>query len=987
MTEPQLQLKLLGDLAVIRDGVTVPLPPSKKTRALLAWLAMNPRQFRREYLCELLWELPDDPRGSLRWSLSKIRGLVDTDHSQRIVADRNHIRFEPMGANVDVNKLHSVASADLSGFESEELENIMENCAGQFLEGLELTNCYTFHAWCISERDRVIQARNRLLKELLKRLQGRPQEALPFARAFAINAPYDESARATLIRLLVSSGRADEAEQQYNLGKRMLLEAGLESSGELFQAWRGKPGVTRSAASEITNAPQLRDPVSLAGREQEIVQLHAVITEALEQKHPNVLLLSGAPGIGKTRLLDVASQLGVQSGARIFGANAFEMQMRRPFSIWIDLLNRQSPEDVEKIFSNSDESSRDSLLEKLAICVSRHFKSGPLMMIFDDVQWWDESSATALGLLSRFMESESVVVLLAGRSSEMNDNNALQQVLRSLRSAGILTEIPLQPLSEEAIFTIIKDQATNVDAASLSSECAGNPLLAIELARAVATGGTQHSLDAVIRDRIAHFDLQTLDILHWAAVLSSRIDLDILNELTGLDITEIGRSLELAERYALLIPVDLGFRFSHELVAKSLYNEISPTRQRIMHRKVAELLQQRLSPELDLAADLAHHASLSGDTMLATIAMISAGRLNLRFFANRDAASFARKGLHLVSKLPERERVCLSLECHDILLAAQPADDWEADVTTYIELAEKALDHASIKHARLGYFLASHLRWSHGHWRSAREQSLQAERVTRGGTDKEHVIGMAEAARCLAMLEQDLERADAMLMEAAALAERNSMRVEAIASASGMLHYHENRLDEAEELFKQARTLAKATGDRFNEFQANEYLFMIDFERGNLTGAMKQSREILELGEKFREGSEAPFARALHGLCHYALQNDDTPLVTAARELREVDAKHRLAYTLTRAALLDVERGQFRKARQRATEALSYAETLERPTEILLANIALAEANRGDRKKRAYSENLDAIQALRATRVAAWAFKRASKLLDEESRT
>src|SRR5690606_40518007 len=66
-----LELKFLGGLEILRDGASVELPPSKKTRALLAYLALNGRPFPREHLCDLLWEIPDDPRGSLRWSLSR----------------------------------------------------------------------------------------------------------------------------------------------------------------------------------------------------------------------------------------------------------------------------------------------------------------------------------------------------------------------------------------------------------------------------------------------------------------------------------------------------------------------------------------------------------------------------------------------------------------------------------------------------------------------------------------------------------------------------------------------------------------------------------------------------------------------------------------------------------------------------------------------------------------------------------------------------
>ena len=62
----RLEFSFLGDVEVRRDGRPQPLPPSRKPRALLAYLSLQPHRFRREHRCDLLWEIPDDPRGSLR---------------------------------------------------------------------------------------------------------------------------------------------------------------------------------------------------------------------------------------------------------------------------------------------------------------------------------------------------------------------------------------------------------------------------------------------------------------------------------------------------------------------------------------------------------------------------------------------------------------------------------------------------------------------------------------------------------------------------------------------------------------------------------------------------------------------------------------------------------------------------------------------------------------------------------------------------------
>ena len=110
----KLQLKYLGEFQVLREGKALALPPSKKTRALLAYLSLNPRRFRRDYLCELLWEIPDDPRGSLRWSLSKLRRLVDDKARQRIIADRSHVELDATDLPIDVVELHSLVGAGSS---------------------------------------------------------------------------------------------------------------------------------------------------------------------------------------------------------------------------------------------------------------------------------------------------------------------------------------------------------------------------------------------------------------------------------------------------------------------------------------------------------------------------------------------------------------------------------------------------------------------------------------------------------------------------------------------------------------------------------------------------------------------------------------------------------------------------------------------------------------------------------------------------------
>src|SRR5690606_27363936 len=105
MTGAPLELRMLGELEVLRAGRAVALPQSKKTRALLAYLVLTDREHRRERLCDLFWDVTDDRRGALRWSLSKLRAVVDDAGASRIIADRDRVAFASLGARVDVLEL------------------------------------------------------------------------------------------------------------------------------------------------------------------------------------------------------------------------------------------------------------------------------------------------------------------------------------------------------------------------------------------------------------------------------------------------------------------------------------------------------------------------------------------------------------------------------------------------------------------------------------------------------------------------------------------------------------------------------------------------------------------------------------------------------------------------------------------------------------------------------------------------------------------
>jgi pimeloyl-ACP methyl ester carboxylesterase/DNA-binding SARP family transcriptional activator len=237
MTGPvPLSLGLLGPFVATRGGEPVAFPPSLKTRALLAYLAVTGRPHRRDRLCRLLWDVADDPRGALRWSLSRLRALAREDEAHVVRTNEEAVVFEPTGALVDALEVRAASGSGLDRLPVDRLRGLVALFRGPFLEDVALPDFHDFEAWRAAEREEFRRLHVRMLGELVRRLEKTPGEALEPARELVRLAPDDEPSRAGLVRLLVATGRRAEAEDHYALGCRELEKAGLDPV-ELRRTW------------------------------------------------------------------------------------------------------------------------------------------------------------------------------------------------------------------------------------------------------------------------------------------------------------------------------------------------------------------------------------------------------------------------------------------------------------------------------------------------------------------------------------------------------------------------------------------------------------------------------------------------------------------------------------------------------------------------------------------------------------------------------
>ena len=252
MVDTALKIELLGELTVLRDGDVVALPQSRKTRALLAYLILEPGPHRREKLCELFWQVPDDPRGSLRWSLSKLRSIVNDSEVERIVADRERVQFNDADVSIDIAAIEKAVSGGPSALTQDDLDAMANAFTGDLLEGLDFSGQPDFETWRLAQQERARNAQRQVLRALTEKLAGDPSAKADRLAALVRLDPYDVTVHAELIASLAQATRTKEAERQKELSVAVLKDVEGVDLSVLERALDQKPAATTTAPASET---------------------------------------------------------------------------------------------------------------------------------------------------------------------------------------------------------------------------------------------------------------------------------------------------------------------------------------------------------------------------------------------------------------------------------------------------------------------------------------------------------------------------------------------------------------------------------------------------------------------------------------------------------------------------------------------------------------------------------------------------------------
>lgn len=226
---------MLGRMTINRDGVDLELPASRKLLALFAYLSLAPRAVARTQLCELLWDVPNDPRGALRWCLSKIRRVVDEPKRRRVLTPSDAVQLDLSDCFVDASEVIRASDAGIENVSLDRLRELSQLFAGDFLEGLEIDRAPVFNGWLTAERRRFRACHVALLEHLVERLPDEP--ALEYLDRWLQLAPFDRRVHERLLGALVRGNRIREAQSHLETTTQDFEREGLDVA-PIREAWR-----------------------------------------------------------------------------------------------------------------------------------------------------------------------------------------------------------------------------------------------------------------------------------------------------------------------------------------------------------------------------------------------------------------------------------------------------------------------------------------------------------------------------------------------------------------------------------------------------------------------------------------------------------------------------------------------------------------------------------------------------------------------------
>lgn len=718
---------LLGPLEADAGGVHIDLGPAKQRLILAALLLARGRVVPLHDLLESAW--PDDPPpsavGSLQAYLSRARAVLRRIDAGAVDLVRQPPGYRLEGAVIDLDDFERLSDEATAWSRSGQWEPAHQaaSTALSLWRGPLLADL-PGDSWVVRERRRAEERMERCVETLVTALLGlgRTAEALEQARRLLDLQPLRDQAVWLYMLALHRCARSAEALDAYRAHAAELDSAlGLEPApalrelqtailreDPLLASWPNQ----QCSDPEPTDTPRPASPptvagapaVRLVGRDGPMAQAESWLDE-MRAGAPRGLLLTGAVGIGKTRLAEEIVRRAEAHGVRVAWSSCVRDE-GTPSWWQLRPLVRQLGGDPDELFRVPVGADADAtrfvvygeLLEQLA----KATVEGPVLVVIDDAQWLDPASARAVAYLLQTIRDLPVGLVLTMCDGQSGPE--IDAIRAAFARHSAASQLRLEPLDEAGVSDLVGELAGGTvpesEVLSLGRWTGGNPFLLTEYARLPRAerdaGAIPLAVREVIGRRFDRFDPEAMRVLHAAAVAGDGFEPSVLAAAAGTSVAHVVDVLDVAAHDEIIVPgpEGPGYQFAHALLREHLLGTLSPVRRQATHAALAAAIALNDGPDEDILRR-AQHLS----------AAIPVARPETVVAACRQAAEYAERvwDWEVAARQWAAARAALGLrrgdrkqELHDELLVAEVAALARAGQgRTLFQVVDDALHDAS----------------------------------------------------------------------------------------------------------------------------------------------------------------------------------------------------------------------------------------------------------------------------------------------------
>ena len=574
-----VHIRLLGAFEVTVDDLpTTKRFPTRRSGELVQLLALAPgHRLVRDQVIEALWPHLDAAQGGANLRKAAHHARQTLDQPDAVQLNQLHVALFPSGVvTTDVDEFVCAADSALATGDALAARVAASLYGGELLPGAR------YETWAEDHR-RLVAARH---LDLL-RVAGQWDRVLELD-------PLEEPAAREVMRAALRDGQRHRAIAVYGrLRANLALELGVLPQSETDALY------AESIDGLAPTAP------SFFGREQEL----AVVESLLCRSHESALaVVRGPAGIGKSAFLNAVVERAREGGgvaAMVIAdapEDAFatltavveELLLRAPFAAeQLDERTRAVLARLTPVASAADGLEVPTTRHQLIGAVHRLVRAAGerVVLVVDDAHRADASSLGVLAQLTERTEYGPVVVLaLRPEAAGPPVQGAIARAAR--RTAP--TTVDLGPLADDVLRSLAMSLGAPADddaIEELAAASEGNAFFAVELCRAGLAGGeAQASLVDRIRRQFLDLDEDIVAWLRRLSLVDGPLDLASVVALTGCGDEELIRLLDSATATSVLVVHQGQYRFRHELVRRTLSDQLPPHHAVAVHRDAARRL-------------------------------------------------------------------------------------------------------------------------------------------------------------------------------------------------------------------------------------------------------------------------------------------------------------------------------------------------------------------------------------------------------------